>query len=292
MAATDINRTKTIALPGEVSSEILQKTQESSAVMALARQIKLPGLGVTIPIITGDPEAAWVGETEKKPVNRGTLATKIMQPYTLAVIVPFSNQFRRDVPALYDELVKRLPLALAQKFDATVFGGVTAPGDNFDTLKSCTAQEIGTDAYAGLVAADADIAEHNGILNGWVLSPKGKALLLNAVDGNKRPLFINSVAEGAVPMILGSKTLQSKGAYIADATAEKKNVVGFAGDWTQAVYGTVEGVQIAIADQATLQDGENTINLFQQNMFAVRAEIEVGFRCDTTVFNKLTKAAG
>ena len=58
------------------------------------------------------------------------------------------------------------------------------------------------------------------------------------------------------------------------------------------MYGTVEGVQIAIADQATLQDGENTINLFQQNMFAVRAEIEVGFRCDTTVFNKLTKAAG
>ena len=187
MAATDINRTTTITLPGEVSSEILQKTQESSAVMALARSIKLPGLGTTIPIITGDPEAAWVGETEKKPVKRGTLATKVMQPYTLAVIVPFSNQFRRDVPALYDELVKRLPLALAQKFDATVFGGVTAPGSNFDTLKACTAQEIGTDAYAGLVAADADIADHNGILNGWVLSPKGKALLLNAVDGNKPP---------------------------------------------------------------------------------------------------------
>ena len=281
MAATDINRTTTITLPGEVSSEILQKTQESSAVMALARSIKLPGLGTTIPIITGDPEAAWVGETEKKPVKRGTLATKVMQPYTLAVIVPFSNQFRRDVPALYDELVKRLPLALAQKFDATVFGGVTAPGSNFDTLKACTAQEIGTDAYAGLVAADADIADHNGILNGWVLSPKGKALLLNAVDGNKRPLFINSVAEGAVPMILGSK-------YVSGAP----DVVGFAGDWTQAVYGTVEGVQIAIADQATLDDGGTSINLFQQNMFAVRAEIEVGFRCDTTVFNKLTKAAG
>ena len=287
--ATDINRTTSIALPGEVSSEILQKTQESSAVMSLAQQIKLPGLGVTIPVITGDPEAAWVAETGKKPVKRGTLDTKIMQPYTLAVIVPFSNQFRRDVPALYKQLVSRLPLALAQKFDATVFGGVTAPGSNFDTLKTCTAQEIGTDAYAGLVAADADIADHNGILNGWVLSPKGKALLLNAVDANKRPLFINSVAEGAVPMILGSKTLQSKGAYVADATTAKKNVVGFAGDWTQAMYGTVEGVQIAISDQATLTDGDNTINLFQQNMFAVRAEIEVGFRCDTTVFNRLTK---
>lgn len=286
--AIDMNRTTTIALPGQVSSEIWQKTQESSAVMGLARRIALPGLGVTIPVITGDPEAAWVGETDKKPVKRGTLATKQMTPYTLAVIVPFSNQFRRDLPGLYDALVQRLPNALGKKFDQTVFGGVTAPGSNFDTLKGCTAQEIGTDAYKGLVAADANVAAHDGILSGWVLSPQGKAVLLNAVDGNKRPLFINSVAEGAVPMILGARATYSKGAYIADSTAAKKNVVGFGGDWTQAVYGTVEGVQISISDQATLEDGSSTINLFQQNMFAVRAEIEVGFRCDTTVFNKLT----
>ena len=285
--AIDMNRT-TIALPGQVSSEIWQKTQESSAVMGLARRIALPGLGVTIPVITGDPEAAWVGETDKKPVKRGTLATKQMTPYTLAVIVPFSNQFRRDLPGLYDALVQRLPNALGKKFDQTVFGGVTAPGSNFDTLKGCTAQEIGTDAYKGLVAADADVAAHDGILSGWVLSPQGKAVLLNAVDGNKRPLFINSVAEGAVPMILGARAGYSKGAYIADSTSAKKNAVGFGGDWTQAVYGTVEGVQITISDQATLDDGSTTINLFQQNMFAVRAEIEVGFRCDTTVFNKLT----
>ena len=137
-----------------------------------------------------------------------------------------------------------------------------------------------------MVNADADIATHNGILNGFVLAPQGKAVLLTAVDANKRPLFINSVAEGAVPMILGAQTMYSKGAYVSGTP----DIVGFAGDWTQAVYGTVEGVQIAISDQATLTDGSTTINLFQQNMFAVRAEIEVGFRCDTTVFNKLTKA--
>ena len=179
--AVDINRTTSISLPGDVSSEILKKTQEGSAVMTLAHPIKLPGLGTTIPVITGDPEAEWVNETDKKPVNRGTLSTKPMSPYTLSVIVPFSNQFRRDVPALYDELVKRLPLALAKKFDATVFGAVNAPGSNFDTLKDCPAQEIGTNAYKGLVDADADIAAHDGILNGWVIAPQGKAVLLNAV---------------------------------------------------------------------------------------------------------------
>ena len=277
---------QSISLPTSVASEILQKTQEDSAVMQLARQITLPGLGITIPVITGDPEASWVVETQKKPVSTGTLSTKVMTPYTLAVIVPFSNQFKRNAQSLYDALVQRLPKALGLKFDATVFGGTDVPGSNFDTLKDCTAQEIGTNAYTGLVAADADIADNNGILNGFVLSPKAKSILLTAVDGNKRPLFINNVAEGAVPMILGAKTHQSKGAYIAGSPA----TVGFAGDWTQAVYGTVEGVNVTISDQATLTDGEETINLFQQNMFAVRAEIEVGFRCDTTVFNRLTKA--
>lgn len=286
MATIEMNRTTSISLPGAVSGEIWQKTQEASAVMGLARRIALPGLGVTIPVILGDPEASWTGETEKTPVKRPKLTKKTMIPYNLSVIVPFSNEFKRDLPTLYDALVQRMPSALAKKFDQTVFGGADAPGADFDTLKDCTAQEIGTNAYSGLVAADADIADHDGILSGWALSPKGKAVLLNAVDADKRPLFINSVAEGAIPMVLGAPVRQSKGAFVAGAPA----VVGFGGDWTQAVYGTVEGVKISISDQATLTDGDATINLFQQGMFAVRAEIAVGFRCDATNFNKLTKA--
>lgn len=287
---TATNRTN-IQLPAEVSSEILQKTQEQSAVMQMARQIVLPGRGVEIPVITADPEASWVNETAAKPVSNPGLDKKVMTAYKLAVIVPFSNEFRRDAAGLYDALIGRLPLSLASKFDATCFGNVAAPGSNFDTFANCTAQNIGgTNTYAGLVAADADVADHDGILNGYVISPKAKAVLLSALDDNKRPLFINSVAEGAIPMILGARTLMSKGAYKA-GSGSTPNVVGVAGDWTQAVYGTVEGVKIDISDQATLVNGNTTINLFQQNMFAVRAEIEIGFRADTTVFNKLTTPA-
>lgn len=277
-----------IDLPVDVSKEILQKVQESSAIMKLAQPMTLPGRGVAINVITGDPEAEWVSETGNKPVKNPGLATKILRPYKLAVIVPFSDEFRRDASALYDALVKRLPGALAAKFDATVFGNGSKPGDDFDTFVSCTAQEIGTDAYGGLVAADTDIATNGGILDGYVIAPQGKGVLLAARDEVGRPLFINNVSEGAVPMILGAKTVMSKGAYKA-AT----NQVGVAGDWTQAVWGTVEGVKIAISDEASLEYedalGETkTLNLFQKNMFAVRAEIEVGFRADTSVFNVLT----
>lgn len=94
MAGVPTNRTN-ISLPPEVAAEILAKTQEASAVMSLARQIALPGRGVSIPVITGDPQAAWVGETEAKPVSNPSLSTKVMEAYKLAVIVPFSNEFAR-----------------------------------------------------------------------------------------------------------------------------------------------------------------------------------------------------
>ena len=284
MAGISTNRTN-INLPTEVSQEIMQKVQEQSAVMQLARQIPLPGRGVTIPVITGDPEAGWVEETGAKPVSNPTLATKVMQAYKLAVIVPFSDEFRRDAASLYDAIVARLPLALAAKFDATVFGAAAgAPGSNFDTLGAATAQSLATDAYAGLVAADTAIATAGGIMNGIVLAPQGKGILLAATDGDHRPLFINNVSEGAVPMVLGSRTVLSKGAYVAGTP----NHVGIAGDWSQAMYGTVEGVQIRFADQTSLTIGGENVNLWEHNMFAVRAEIEVGFRADVNCFNVLT----
>ena len=281
---TATNRTN-IDLPVEVSQEIIQKMQEESAVMRLARQIALPGRGAAINVITSDPEAAWVGETEAKPVSDPGLTTKVMRAYKLAVIVPFSNEFRRDVASLYDAIVERLPRALGAKFDATVFGGVQAPGNDFDTFAACTAHDISSDPYQGLVAADSDIAAAGGIMNGVVLAPQGKGILLASTDDNGRPLFINSVAEGAIPMVLGARTVVSKGAYVAGSP----NTVGVLGDWSQALYGTVEGVKIDYSSDATLDLGSgNVINLFQQNMFAVRAEIEIGFRADTDCFNLLT----
>ena len=287
MSGINTNRTN-ISLPTAISSEIIQKTQEASAVMKLARQIALPGQGLTIPVITSDPVAAWVDETDSKPVSNPGLSTKVMRGYKLAVIEPFSNQFKRDFGALYDALIARLPGILAEKFDNTVFGGTAAPGSDFDQLSDATGQSLASDVYGGLVAADTDIALHGGITNGYAISPQMKGILLSALDKNDRPLFINSVAEGAIPMILGNPTYLTKGAFVSGSPS----TIGFVGDWTKAMYGIVEGLDITVSDQATLTLADNsTINLFQRNMFAVRAEIEIGFRADTSVFNKLTASS-
>jgi len=276
------NRTN-IDLPASVSNEILSKVQESSKVMSLARQMPLPGNGAAINVLLSDPQAAWAGETASKAVSNPSVATKILRGYTLAVIVPFSNQFRRDASALYNAIVEKLPDALGRKFDETVFFG-SAPGSDFDTLASVTAQSLASDVYQGLVAADTDIALHGGITNGYVFSAQGKGLLLGATDTTKRPIF-NNVTENGVPVVLGARTEITKAAFKSGSPSK----VGFAGDWNQAVWGMVDGVKISFSEDATLKlADESEINLFQQNMFAVRAEIEVGFRALTDVFNALT----
>ena len=250
-------------------------------------------------MITSDPSAAWVAETGAKAVSNPGLSTKLMQAYKLAVIVPFSDEFRRDAAALYDALIARLPLALALKFDQTVVGAVEAPGENFDTFAACTAQSLvaagSHTAYKGLVAAYADIAEHNGSVSGFALSPAGEGLLLGAVDSTGRPIFVNGAADGAIPRLLGAGVVTSRGMYKngvapVGSGAGTPAIVGVAGDWSQAMYGTVEGVQIRFADQTGLTINSSQVNLWEHNMFAVRAEIELGFRADTACFDLLTGA--
>ena len=297
----DINRsTNSMALPSDISSEVLQKTMQESAIMRLARHISLPGRGVTIPVITGDPSAAWVAETGVKPVSNGTPATKLMAAFKIAVIETFSKEFVRDIPALYDALIARLPAALGGVFDSTIIGATQAPSQsNFDTFAACTAQSIlnaNNGTYLGLVAADADIASHGGVMNGIALGAAGRGLLLTATDTTNRPLFLASAAEGVVDRVLGVPAVFNKNLVKAGTagTPGTPAVVGVAGDWSKAMFGTVAGVEIAISDTASLTVGSGTsatqINLWQQNMVAVRAEIEVGFRADTECFNLLTGA--
>lgn len=285
----DTNRGTTgISLPPQLSNEIWAGAQEESAIMRLAQPINLPGSGITIPIITGDASADWVAETAEKPVSKATFGSKQMTPYKLAVIELFSNEFRRDLDALYAELVRRLPAAIGKKFDETVFNG-TAPGSNFDVLTAATAVAIGgTGTYGKLVTALETIATTDAELTGWAISPQAEALLLKATDGNNRPLFIpNANDDRAINYLLGARVERSRRVYKAGTP----NVIGFAGDWSQARYGIVDGINVAIADQVSVNTGTEIVNTWQRNMFAVRVEAEVGFVVrNTGAFVRLTDA--
>lgn len=279
--AHDIYRgTSGITLPTDISNEIWAKAQEASVIMRVSPRITLPGRGLSIPVITGDPTATIVAEATEKPVSNSTFATKTMTPYKIAVIETFSNEFRRDLPRLYDELVRRLPAAIGKAFDGYVFGS-SSVGTGFDILGGVDAVALdasGKTVYEQLLAALETVANYGGTLDTWVLSPQGEVALLAETDQVGRPLFSTSIADASIGRILGAEVYRSGSVYKAGTTSPAvADVLGFAGDFSQTRWGMVEGIEMAISDQATVNDGSKQLNLWQRNMFAVRVEAEVSF---------------
>lgn len=296
MAGIDTNRTSTgvgALLPTEISQEIWANAIENSFVMQAARQINLPGSGVTIPIITGDAEASWVDETDEKPVSQSTFSSKTITPYKLAVIELFSNEFRRDLPGLYAELARRLPSAIARKFDSTVVHG-TAPGSNFDVLSGATAVAVdGTDTLGDLATALTTVGAAGGDLSAWGITPQLEGTVMTAKDGAGNYAFLRDARTdtGAIGSIFGRPVYKSRALYL-NATDPAPDVVGIAGDFANsAVWGSVEGIKIDISNQATVTVGNETVNLWQRNMFGVLVEAEMGFVVrDEDHFVRLTGA--
>ena len=282
----DIGRGSTgSALPPALSRDILAKAVTESFVMQKGRQILVPGPGVTVPVITGEPTAGWVAETSRKPVSTHTMIRKNLIPKTLAVIEPFSNQFRRDLPGLYAELQRRLPLALARKFDSDV---ILSDRSNVDSLWSNTAALSAnanrsvldaTGPYQDIIDGAGNVITAGYDPSGIVLTPAGELLL--AAAQTTGPLVFGTRGIGG--LVNGATVSRNASVSGLDADGSGAGTttfttLGIVGDWSQMLWGAVEAISISISDQAVLyvDGGENDIHLWQQNMFAVRAEVEIG----------------
>lgn len=284
----DINRnTEGVVLPPEVSAEIWQKVQDASVVMGLARRVPLTGAGAIFREILTDSQPAFVGETERKPVSNPTLGSKELKAHKIAVVQTYSDEFRRDLPGLFNALIGRLPASLARTFDLAALHGIGAPAADFDTLAGADEVSIhnttagSQDAYAGFLNALAAVPE----LNGWALSPLGEVVALSNRDTNGGAILNpNVLTNGSIGSILGRPVFRS-------GNAQDGDIVGIAGDWTKAVWGQVEGVSIDISDNPVFNEaGELVTAGWQDNMIGVRAEIHVGFIADEDSFVRLSNA--
>lgn len=284
--AIDINRkTAGIELPAQLASDIWADTLQNSVVQQLAVKTELPTGGATIQTIDGEPEAEWVGETDPKPVGTHKFGSKKLQPYKMALIEPFSDEFRRDLPALYRELARRLPFALGRLFDRTVFGEVAAPGENFDTLAG--APEVALDGTTqGFFDALKSVSDAGGDVTGWAVTPGAEIDAMQILDSAGRPLLMSNLNDsGSIGSILGRAVHKFKAFPGSDAA-------GFAGEWSQAKWGQATPITISESSEASIElaDGQ-VIHLWQRNMFALRVEVEMGFNVrDAKRFVKLTQA--
>lgn len=283
-----------ILLPAEVSGQIWQDAQAASVIMQKATKMDLPGVGIDVPLITGDPIASWVGEAERIKVGESTYGKKSIRPRKVALIEVFSNEFKRDLPGLYAALAERLPKTLATAFDLKVMHSA-AEANAFDSLAGATALALDTtDTYGDLVAIDSAIYEADGVTDGWVVAPRARRVLIGAKDADNNPLLLNSLVDGRnVPSLLGADVTYSKSAFKAGTP----DVLGFAGQFeANAFYGMVQGIEVAVSTEAVI-DVSNGVgepdfkSLFQEDSFALRVIAHMGFAVrDLDKFVKVTSA--
>lgn len=287
--ALDVSRlTNGVILTPEMSSEIWTDSIKQSALTQLATRVNLPGKGVKWQTLNAPNAAEWVGETAEKPVVDPSFGSKTMIPYKLAQIITVSEEFTRDAANLWNAVQAQASEAIAQAIDKTFLAGtIPLPGaDGVDTLADAQTVSVKNGKYVDFVKIATTVLDNNGDLNGIAITNKGLSKFLSAVDENGRPLMVPGVGSTELGSAFGARMIKSPWGYKeavkasgsgASAVQAAPEVLGVAGDWTQAYYGTVQGIRIKMTDTATVKKGSQTINLWQRNMIAFLVEAEVGF---------------
>ena len=279
------------------AAPIFDAVRRGSVVQQLARQVPLGANGVEIPVTTTKPSAGWVAEGGQKPATKGALALKTMTPKKLAAIAVVSAEVVRANPGNYIETLRAdIAEAFAIAFDAAALHGTSTPFTTFIDQTTRTV-EIGTaTAATGGIYADLNAGLSNLVLagkrvTGFAFDSIAEPLFNAAVDTTGRPLFVDSPLTETAATVRAGRVL-GRPAFIGDGVkTSNTGTIGYAGDWSQAVWGSVGGITYDVSTESTVTINGALVSLWENNLVAIRAEAEYGFLCnDTGAFLEFTNA--
>lgn len=294
-AATNTSDFAGFLKPAEAEAYFTQAARQS-VVQSLTRRVPLGINGQEIPVVTSKPTAGWVNEAGQKPATNGALGLKSISPKKIAAITVVSAEVVRANPGNYVSLFRdQIAEAFAIAFDAATLHGTATPFGAGNFVGATTkAVELGTATQAnGGVYADVNgalklLVDDKKKLTGWALDDTTEPTFNAAVDLNGRPLFVDATYEESA--LSGGRLLRRPAFYnegVASGTT-----VGFAGDWSQAVWGAVGGISYDVSTEATVTINGALTSLWEHNLVAIRAEAEYGWLVnDAESFVKLTDGA-
>jgi len=267
----------------EEAAPIFQKAAEQSVVQRLSPQVPLGGNGVSIPVVSTQPVASWVAEGTQKPVTQGGMTLKTMDPNKLVVLHVASDEVVRANPGGFIQAMENeIAGAFALAFDNAALHGTNTPfaASIADTTKSV---EFGGNTvanggvYKDIVDGLEELVDADKELTGFAMSTKAEPRLLGAVDTAGHPIFVDLPSTETSPNVrnarlLGRPGVVSKNVHQGDATVE---IIG--GDWTQAAWGVVGGVQFNVSTETAVTINGSLVSAFEHNLVVFRFEVEYGF---------------
>lgn len=293
------SRTDSSALiPEEVSTEMLGKATDISAVMSLFRRIPVSRAQIRFPILNSLPVAYWVtGDTGLKQTTDMSWTNKYMNVEEIATIMPVPDNVLDDVDAnIWDEAMPLLAEAFARVFDVAAFFGTNAPA-SFPTALQAAALAAGNnvtegtnataaggfygdidDAYAAVEADGFEVSGFVGSVGSKTKFRKQRNTLGDQTDNGRR-VGADLRSFDGYPIVYPMKGLWNT------AAGQPKL---FLGDFNQFVFAVRKDITLKVLTEAVIQDNTGAImfNLAQQDMTAVRLTMRVGWQVVNTINNE------
>lgn len=269
-------------VPEPVANEIISSMPQSSAVLRLARQVRMSSKTLRQPVLSLLPRAYWVsGDTGLKQTDNVDWENKVLTAEELAVIIPIPEAYLDD--AQFDVWAEVRPL-LAEAFglavDLAALWGVDKPaswdtsiGDGAVAAGNVILAGAGRDLAQDVANLSLMVAEDGYPVNGYVSGPgfRWRLVGLRSTDG----LPIYAPPSGPNPGTLYGFPVQEvlNGGF----PANEGHLI--AGDWTKAIVGMRQDVTFRIFTEGVISNssGDVVLNLMQQDSVALRAVMRVGF---------------
>ncbi|MCP1355083.1 phage major capsid protein [Aneurinibacillus migulanus] len=270
-------------VPTEQSTLVLKDFMTQAAITQLAKYEPMTKPEKTFTYLASGPGAYWVGEGEKIQTSKATWLDAKMTTKKLGVIIPVSKEFLRyTVTDFFSQMRPAIAEAFAIKFDQAALFGTGSPfGAGVSVFERATAagnkierNSIGN-IYDELNALMALAEDNDKDVNGFTTTRRFRQRLRGAKDANGLPIF-NDATQGATSQALGLPI-----GYVDSKSWDYAKAELFAADWDFARYGILQGIEYKISEEATLttivDENNQPINLFERDLFALRATMQVGF---------------
>lgn len=258
-------------VPAEFANVIIEDIRDRNVMRQIASVMTTESNSVHIPSLVSRPKAAWRVEKATKNTSTATFAENILTPYSLAVIVPLSNELVADARqgvggSIVNYIAGLMSTSLAEAEEDAFWNGNGSGKptgvDNY-SLRTVSAGAGASDTQK----ADAIIRAYHETPQGyrnravWVGNQTAWFEVARLKDANNNYLLSD---------LAGSPTQLLRGRPVYEANAVVSGKLFF-GDFSYYQIVDREGISVRISDEATVAGS----SAFEKNLTFVRVEKRV-----------------
>ena len=256
-------------VPEDFANMIVEDRRDATIMRQLATVIPVTTDTFHVPTLATRPRTFWRSEAAKKNTSTATFAEIVLTPYSLASIVPLSNELVADAQlgtggSIVNLIANYMATALAEEEDKAFWTG------------SGSGQPTGIDGYTftTVAASTTDASRADSIIQALYRLPQGYrnsavvvankntwAKIATLKDSNSQYL-LTGLANSPSPVLRGRPIYEQNN--IGDGKA-------FIGDFRDYFIADRQGITVDVSTEATVGGA----SAFEQNLTYVRVESRV-----------------